>query len=226
MPTPDYSAWPTLDDVEIVLAAAQITPSNPVRARFDALSAAIQTEVARETRRQFVPVQEDRLFDGSGTPVLDVDEIVTLDGIALLGGQSEVLGAITAYLVSEAGQPQMQISTARGGNPAFANCFPSGRRNIKVSATWGYAATIPADLWDGVTGRIAASMARLTFATAGRADGRGLQIVEEQFGDERKKYAKFDHSESFIGPTEWKALLKRYKRPSRAASSLRGGMIG
>lgn len=234
---PNYAAWPTPADVSARLQAVGVTlrgeaeGQSPSRVR-DTL-AAVVAEVGHSTRHQFVagPTPTVRLFDGTGTPALDVDPFVSLDRVSCLSGfgfpaWNYDLTAVQA--VAEYDKPQTRLLIGQGSLATFGDgppllgafyLFPAGRQNIQVSARWGYGASVPADLWEAVCGEAALrAVYEAQFDIAGR-------VVEEQFGDERRKYALPERD-----ATGWhyafKKALTNYKRSQAAKfKKLRGPML-
>ena len=222
-----YTTWPTADDVLTRLAAAGVTlrAEDPAE-RIDQVAAAVTGEVLHSTRRQFVPDSEDttRVFDGNGTA-----EIVTLTAVTVIGYQANPgYDLADVSLIEESTKPKTRLILARGSVPAWQTqavlypqfCFfPAGRQNIRVTGRWGYGAVIPADLWEAVCGEVAARVtAETLFTPAGR-------LQEEQYGDERRKYALTD-GEATGWHNAFAGALARYKRPQgRRLRRLRGEML-
>jgi len=246
---PDYTDWPSANDIDAILATAGYSLTPALSARVPALLLAVEREVARHTVRQFKADGADttRRFDGSGTAELEIDEIVSLTRVAIVGGFGiPGYDLSNVQLVQEAGKPITRLITVRGtlsayitsagsdGSPASAASpslywvFPSGRQNIEVTGRFGYGATIPEALWDAVAHEVAYRLIRPAVFGGGRVasgDAAGLQLIEEQFGDERRRYKQFDHAD--LG---WHELFVEqcglFKRPQgRRLRKLRGEML-
>lgn len=155
--------WPVAADV---LQKLQYTNPEGLTASVtndvDNLLAAIIAEfqsppngAAGGTGRNFEPVTETRLFDGNGYPELRVPDIVP--------GTAFTVHAYDAYLtdVQLAAPVQPWLGWNRlirpqgagsivGASYATPGIFPIGLQNISVAATWGFAATVPPDVWEAV----------------------------------------------------------------------------
>lgn len=227
----DYTTWPGAPDVQARLAAAGLTLRDTTGSRIAAAIDEVTAEVSRRTLRQFVAdaADETRTYNGSGTPELEVDEIVSLTGVTVVAFQATPNYTLDdATLVYEQGKPCTRIIVGRGSNPAFSTdafllpypfLFPAGRQNIQVTGKFGFAATIPADLWHAVCGEIAW---RLTAETIFDPAGRVSMWRE---GDEETRYQLAD-----ADSTKWHAIYEaaigRYKRPSgRRLRNLRPRMV-
>ena len=237
---PIYSAWPTVADIADRLAETGYSLTPAASARVATTLLAVEREVLRQTQRQFVAdsVASARVFDGSGTAELEIDELVELIGVAVIGGFGLTgydLGSVQP--IYEFPKPTTRLVTVRGSLPGLLESvgaaslfwvFPAGRQNVQVTAKWGYGSTIPVDLWDAVAGEVALRLLRPQVFGGGRVasgEAAGLQIVEEAYGDERRKYKQADHAD--LGwHEEFEAALKRYKRPQgRRLRQLRGAML-
>lgn len=154
MPAPDYTAWPTLADVASKLSALGVT----LRATADndyrqSVIDGVRDEVTRRTRRTWAPTTATRYFDGSGTGAQELDEFISLTNVSLLYGTNSTLIDLTAAVVvlTDEQLPNTRIALSRSPLPGWVGAwwdrFPQGRSNIGVTASWGYGATIPVDLW-------------------------------------------------------------------------------
>jgi hypothetical protein len=152
-----YTGWPAVSDLRALALSSNVTL--PDAATDDLLQmrldAAIQ-ELTQRTHRQFLPDTEasERRFDGSGTGEMLVDEYVEVDSITLYLVPSVGVTEITQFVeVDRSTYPKTRLQIYQG--PANApygwfTYFPQGRSNVAVTAKWGYGATIPADVWQGV----------------------------------------------------------------------------
>lgn len=219
---PSSDAWPTAADVEAVLADAGVTlrSSERVQSVLDAVIA----EVAQRTQRQFAPDTEDttRYYNGSGTAQLEVDEILELTSVTVIGVQSDPGYTLAdVQIVSQQERPQTLLVVGRGNLPAigptaYPRFFPAGRLNIAVTGRYGYAETIPADLWEAVCGEAAARVANeAIFRPGGR-----LQSYKDGEVDETYHLGVTATSEAGLEPTvglgwhrRFEAAIRRYKRP-------------
>lgn len=157
---PDINGWPL--DVEVLAQVATSAPDGATTALLPAIGTTLQAVIAEfqsppafdgsgGTGRRFTPVTETRTFDGSGYHELAVSDIVP--GTPL---SASVWGTPLASVVLKQSYDGMGANTL-----AFPGCgylygyglmnqFPSGLQNIAVTATWGYAAQVPADVYRAV----------------------------------------------------------------------------
>jgi hypothetical protein len=198
--------------------------------RIERVIADVCAEVERDTLRQFIAGEEDeeRIYDGSGTPEQEVDEMVALTGVTVIGVANDPGYTIAPVLVSEQGRPQTRLVLGRGSLPAWQtagvmipsqNVFPAGRQNIVVTGTFGYAATVPIDLWESVCGEMAL---RLCQEVSWRPIGH---VIQQKIGESSTTYKP-----ALPWATGWhdryRQALKRYRRPSgRRLRLLRSPMV-
>lgn len=186
-----YTAWPTAANVYARLSAANISPTMLVSDEQVAhLVSAVAAAFQRRTRRQFIADGSDvvRYYDGAGTGEQIVDAMTSLTSVEVLGYVG--LGPLTlsgAYLADATGYPRDRILIAQGP-PVWApgmyylDRFPEGRRNIKVTGRFGYAATIPVDVWEAILCGVAADI-----ADANRVQSGGAPVAWHE-GDTDERY--------------------------------------
>lgn len=161
----DYTAWPTLSDVQDTLDSAGIVVRSALGIAYrQRVLTAVTQEITKRTHRQFIAAQAVRFFDGSGTGVQEVDECVSLNTVSIIGYVASVpLEITTVYLRQDNTYANSLIEIYQSSIPAipliYLDRFPQGRQNIQVDAVWGYGATIPADLWESVAQECAARLA-------------------------------------------------------------------
>lgn len=221
----DYTAWPLASDVQELVASANVCPtldwaSDLVQVRLDAAVA----ELEQLTGRQFLAAEGLRYFDGSGTGVLVVDEYVSIS-------------AVQFYLVPELAGVNlldfMQVTRNRYANTRIqiyqgpANIplgwytrFPEGRSNVGVTATWGYAASIPPDVWQAVLAKAAAEI-----VDTNRVAARGA-LVSIRDDDVSVGYSEQLPSVMAGWRQQFASVCKRYRRGVREmASRTRPGLV-
>jgi hypothetical protein len=130
--------------------------------------------------------------------------------------------------VIEQNKPMTRLMRGVGSLPAFPvaavyqpvpTIFPSGRRNIQVTAVYGFAETIPADLWQAVCGEIGRRL--VSEAVYGSSLGR----IELKEGDIATTWGP-SSTGSLDLAAQYKATVKIYTRPSgRRLRNLRARMI-
>lgn len=145
----DYTAWPIWDDVAPHVQALGVDLdrkiSNP-HSYYSQVIGAVAAEVESVTKRQFVASSEIRLFNGSGTSTQNVDEVITVTTVQVDGSPASGVAMEQEY-----GSPCTKL--------VWTSTFTEGRDNVEVDATWGYAASIPVDLWVVVAEEAAARLA-------------------------------------------------------------------
>ncbi len=215
---PTYTAWPTTTDVSATLANAGITLRSSVdNAYIAAKISAVAARIVHRTHRQFVTSTEDRYFDGNDSGEMVIDEYVTLGTVSQIGFiiTSSPLTLANVVEVSQSTYGKDRIQIYRGSYPSYTGLyvdrFPAGRGNILITGTtWGYAATIPYDLWEGCRDMAAAILA----AEAVTEDGRLMEGWTE--ADVTEKYMKGAPGEALGWSQRFEELLKEYKRPMRS----------
>lgn len=231
-----YTAWPHGGDVIRAIQAAGITLRPGVVRVEDVTSAlgAVIDRVGRETMRQWIPASGTRYFDGSGSPELEIDEFTSLTSVKYLGwiGQLPVVQLSDVITVDEQSKPRSRILLHRGaaGHRCWGGVFPAGARNIEVTATWGYGATIPRDLWEAVRDGAAAQLAAdALFAPGYNADagihtGRLIRwregvLAEDYDQGTLTEYVQHSHRRLAVA-------IHRYRRPvGRQLRRARVGLI-
>jgi hypothetical protein len=160
----DYTIWPTEGDViELLDVMPSLVDSVAKKKLVQLLApivvAAVTAQIAKETHRTFVltrdedgvAVEETRYFDGSGTGIQEVDEMVSLSEVTLVGWSGVTPATVSnVYLETDVTFPSTRLAVNQGGLPGAAlylAAFPKGRKNVGVTGVWGYASTVPADLW-------------------------------------------------------------------------------
>ncbi len=242
MTSPDYSAWPVVGDVQARLNATGIVlrgvsgdaAGGADTARIQAAIDEVEAEVGRRTLRQFVAdppgSPTTRSYDGSGTARLEIDEFVEMDGVSVVGLTGDTGYALAdVSAIVEQGKPMWALTRLVGGTAVFpavesifplGAVFPVGRQNIVVTARFGYAESIPADLWHHVCGEMARRVAVEAIFQAG---GR---LQTQKAGDEAQTFTLGD-----IDALGWQEPFERdmgrvYRRPAgRRMRGLRVGMV-
>lgn len=214
-----YTAWPTRTNVKDLIAAAHVDTTasdwDVTDEQIDGWILARVEQLKMETSRQFLQgsAGEVRYFDGSGTGLLRIDEYVDVSEVAFFYVPGSAFLAITNFYEVDQkpwGKDKLQILQGQANlNYAFLQRFPEGRGNIKVTGTWGYGATIPADVFMAV---LEAAAADALQANAMSAQGMA------------KKYTDGDASEEWGGQligiaagwlgkgSKWEMVKKNYKR--------------
>lgn len=210
-----HTAWPTITDVADLAASMNVTFGTAISTAVQqgAIDSVVEN-VGRRTHRTFIPVTEQRYYDGNDTGELEIDDFVTLYTVQLVGWYGVVSGITMDNLaqVDRATFPTNRLQIYRGSLPSFyrywIDRFPRGRGNVAVSATWAYANTIPDDLWWGVAYQAAGILInRRNYTTAGYL----VKWTEDETTEVRNYMDPFKF---FKSGTTYEGLLKQYRKPS------------
>lgn len=177
-----YTAWPTINDVMTLAGTVPNVDPTPVQPMItQAILDAVSREIQQKTKRQFVASAAGvvRYFDGSGTGEQIIDEYVTITAINLVSFSGATPITLENYYAEDDNlYPKTRLAIFQGGPPSYGlgyySIFPAGRKNIGVTATWGYGATIPADLW---MAHMEESSARLSALVVANPEGRLQQVT-------------------------------------------------
>lgn len=224
---PTYTAWPTSQDVFDRLGAAGVTlRADASTDRVDAVLAAVESELEVGCQRQFVAdtAVSARYFDGSGTPLLEIDDYIpaSITAVALMGYSSIAASFSSWNELYDDGKPACVIALRRGTLPqlglVYLDRFPQGSGNIKVTGKWGYAASIPAQVWEAVALEAAARLASEALfqpgydSTTGEHSGRLSAWTDG--GGVHEQYDLPDASKGLRWTAAFRACVALYKRPS------------
>ncbi len=162
---PDAAGWPTAAEVEAKVDLASGGAFTP-EMRFGASSVLASVVAEFEgapgidgsggTGRSFTPRTEMRVFDGSGYRELVVPDIVPDTPFSVLVWGAAALNVTLKSSYSSQGYNTLVLGGYGygfgygGGYSGYGSVFPLGSQNIIVTATWGYAATVPADVYEAV----------------------------------------------------------------------------
>lgn len=107
------------------------------------------------TGRLFAATSATRLYDGSGMSYLFVDDIVPGSSLTVTAYGAPFPDAILSNEFYSLGRNTLIRPTfSQTAYPlAYWNrtlIFPRGRQNISVTTTWGFAATVPADVYQAI----------------------------------------------------------------------------
>jgi len=230
---PSYADWCVEADAQLLLNSCGLTTrlsSGDFTTRFGRLRSRVIAQISVSTHRQFVAdtVDTSRYYDGTGAAEQEVDEMVSLTSVQVIGLQSDPGYTLdNATLCTEQAIGRTRIVVAQGSLPAYASTaaflpyrtiFPVGRQNLIVTGKFGFAATIPADLWEAACGEICYLIGQeATFAPTGLAEWREGDVMEK---------VKSDTADANRWHANFVQALKDYKRPAgRRLRMLKGRMI-
>ena len=162
---PDLSGWPTLTECLSKLELSAEPSAKLIQELGFLLKAVIAdfgSPCGRKndggTGRRFTPLVATKRFDGNGYPELSVPDIVPDTDLVVkvyetpiqqvfLKTHEEGLG----YNILAVRSPGVGFGFAE----PYLSVFPQGVQNISVTATWGYAATVPDDVFDAIRCEVA-----------------------------------------------------------------------
>lgn len=196
----EYTAWPTsanlLSYVQGILPNVYNQVGSVNTSVLNLLIAGASKKIEQDTGRQFVATADTRYFDGSGTGQQVLDDYVSIDvdtnGLykVYLFIQPGQLGSSNLQFgyINEVAEPQppKNIIQIYQGPPIVAysyfTSFPQGRSNVQVYGVWGYAATIPEDVFEAVLAMSANKLVNgIQMGTAGIQTGWKEGDVDETF---------------------------------------------
>lgn len=225
----NYTDWPTSADVITRLTNAGITPRSTIDATYyERATAAVVKHLEHKTHRQFKAgsAGEIRYFDGNGSGELDIDEFVAFTSVDVLGYISSSTSISLTQVVSANTEtfPKNRLIIFQSSMPtvynSFINRFPRGRRNIKVTGTWGYSQYINDEVWWAVSGMIAAQIAAET--VQGGSGGRIRKWIE---GDAMEELDLKLPGEVIGWVDDFKRVINAYRKPFRARNIRLAEMI-
>lgn len=210
-----HTAWPTHTDISQVASAMGITLGTAFSSAYITTKIdAIVENFSNRTHRNFIPVQETRYFNGNGRGELEIDDIVTLTSVDIVGwfNITPGLNLDNVHLVERPGYPKNRIQVYQGSVPGlyhmWVDRFPIGRDNIKVVATWGFSSTIPHDVWDAIRLQAAGQIINESnYKSAGF-------LIKWQEADVTEVRNYMDPFKYFHLPYTYNGIIKLYKKPS------------
>jgi len=210
------TVWPVAQDIkDIATAMGSALPSRITDTVINQCIDGAVRNIIQHTKRTWIPVNEKRYFDGSGTGEMEVDDFISLTTVNIIGIQSTVTAPLdNVSPVVRANFPNTRIQIYKGSIPFYNNqwitIFPIGRSNIEIDARWGYAESIPDDLW--LCAAYQAVAMGLNFSTY-NADGFLIKWTEADVAEVRNRYDPFKHLGGMPGMS-YRDIIKLYKRPS------------
>lgn len=126
--------------VEDVQARAHADLSEWDESHIEAVIGAVGARIAAETLREFeVGASETRTFEAQRDGVVNIEDAVTISAVAWLVSENSTPVSTTVYRTRR--NQQRGIYALEHGEWAEADL-------IRVTATFGYAASVPPDVWD------------------------------------------------------------------------------
>jgi hypothetical protein len=210
-----HTAWPVLTDISNVAMAMGVTfPLTLVEDVQQNVLDSVVDNFTNKTHRTWIATDDTRYYDGNDTGEIEVDEYITLSTLQVVGWFGITTGAVLENMVpiTRPGFPQTRIQIYRGSLPGlyrvWIDRFPVGRSNIAITAKWGWATTIPADVWMAVNYKAAGILVNID-----NYEKEGFLIKWQEAGvTEVRNYMdpfKFFHS----GMT-YENIIDQYKKPA------------
>jgi len=181
-----------------LLTTIQSSFDTQITAWINGVDAWIDTYTGREFESS---ADTSRLYDGNGTRTILIDDITALTKIELINKDGTVSdtnsNATDWFLYPENSSFSNKIIL----NPETADfaIFTRGNQNIKLTATFGVSATVPANI------KVAATMLVSGIAQKGMGGGN---IEREQLGDYEVEYADIKGLPNFLDALE---ILDQYR---------------
>lgn len=225
----NYEAWPTKANIDERLTSAGLSARDGLtQGYYDQVVSAVVALLHKKTHRQFLKGEEGeiRYFDGNGTGSIVIDEFVAIEEVQVIGyvGGNLSMTLSNAISADSATFPKNRILIFQSSLPQlnvqYLNYFPRGRRNIKVTAQYGYAEYIPDDIWFAVCGKAAAILA--AEAVQGGTGGRVRKWIE---GDAQEDLDLTLPGEAVGWDAGFKDIIKSYRKPMRARRDFQSEMI-
>lgn len=129
-----------------------------------------------------------KLYDGDGTKELLIDDITALTKIEILdedGNVDYTIDNVLYYFLYPANKTQKDRVVLNPSNSPIA-WFPKGNQNVKVTADFGYSATVPEDIRLAATKLVAGIIAEQNLDLAGEVKSEKLGEYAISFNDVEK----------------------------------------
>lgn len=192
-------AYATKTDIENYL---NTTISSSMDTQITSWIAAVQAWIDTYTGRTFEAAgASTRLYDGSGTDEILTDDFIVMTKIEILdadGDVDETIDYIDEYFLYPENETAKNRIVINAENSPIG-IFPEGNQNIKVYATFGFAATVPADI------KLAATM-----LVAGIIEKslKGGNVESERLGDYSISFGNLAELPNYLEVTE---ILDQYR---------------
>lgn len=212
----DYTVWPTVSLVQAKVKGIGFTLASDVDTDYvQQIIDSTVAEIEQECRRTFVGVTETRYFNGSGRGEQVVDEYIDITAVRILGYFGSVAGmSLTDWWEPQTSKhPKTRIQIYQGSQPTmtriYIGSFPFGRSNIEVTGTWGYGASIPANIWGAVLDYSACILA----AENMYADGTGFKTMWKE-ADVMEQLIVLDPKKFLPHMKRVRTAIKQYRKPT------------
>lgn len=217
----NYSVPPGIASVRELLTTSGFTiPADFGNNLFQLYIDATVGDIEHRTGRQFVPgcPSEVRYYDGSGTGEMVIDEYVSIESVEIL----TVPGVGASYAlnwyekdINLRPKTKIQIYQGPPNYGQYWQNFPQGRSNIKVTAQFGYAATIPAEVYLAIMQGAAAQIgAALTMRSRDDSFVPG-RFIEWKDADRSEKYADMLVGDAIGWSKNYEQTIIDHSKPRR-----------
>lgn len=208
-----YTAWPTRTNLSAFLAGANVTAVLSDTDMLDGLILSAAERITKATNYQWLAgeADEERFYDGSGTGLLQIDEYIDVSEVEFLIFPQATGVNVTSYVeVSRNLVPKTLLQIYQGATHAtygYLDRFPAGRSNVKVTGQFGYAASIPYDVWFAVLKKAAADVATMSGLSA---QGKVIDWTE---GDVSERYSDKVVGEAAGWVAEFDMVCRKRRKP-------------
>jgi hypothetical protein len=213
-----YTTLPTVTQLDDLLASAGVSglsASVDADLRTAYIDAAV-AQIQKETRRQFVPgsAGEIRYYDGNGTGRLEIDEYIDITAVKFVLLPQSSSTTVTEFVeVQQQATPKTVLQIYRGRanyTTTYYPQFPEGRSNIEVTGQFGYASSIPADVYVAILKMAAAQLV----GDNSIASGGGLMLKSWTNADRKEDYDTSGLASQKAGWDDFaKGVIRRYRKP-------------
>lgn len=213
------AAWPTTRDLDTFLRAAGLTPSNALMTQFPAVLIGAYKDFEKAAGRiMLAPASETRYFDppNNNDGILFPDDLASISTVIYYptNGSSFTYTANTDYWVEphNAAVKEEPYTMIRFRRRWLTPLSTPERRSIQITGRFGYATSIPEDVWFAVLARAGWSIfpqAHMTTNSGIKSwqDGDRTVNYGDIFDQTRKAWAGEDGQGGIFGTT-----VQRYRK--------------
>lgn len=218
-------AYPTVEEIKtFILESTGVTATlddSIIELSIDAFVHSLELAVGMS----FVPVTEERRFDGMGGQRLIVDPYRTITSIEfdVVSGTPYTVDLADLIFVERVMRPKMEIQFKHGFLTGIANgillqtrftAFPSGNSNVIINGEWGWFDDVPADIV------FALKMYSLVLQNQLKPDFidqlKPFTVKEVEETDRRMVFQLLSPDKFLPKHITWSALVNRYSSIRRA----------
>lgn len=162
--------------------------------------------IEKKTERVFIAdsTASERWFDGSGEERMYLDEFISISGLVIYDSLDKVLYTLTEdthYITIPYNETPKRGLHTKYYNTLGFTYFPSGTKNVKATAKWGYSETVP-DLIKFATIVLVAGIVNFSNQSEG-------EIKSEKIGDYQVTYKDQQQADDFKKAQE---IIESFKK--------------